>query len=138
MQKETRVDVKKIMAEIRETARKNGPYEDLPGFEQVPIPRKAETVTADVLRKRILDTTGDLSVPPAFPAGEGNALKRLYKRIVSKLVRCATFPLSVRVTETNTRLKESLEITCGVIERQQAMIDQLSRRVEILEKQMHE
>ncbi len=134
---EIQINVKKIMAEIRETVRKNGPYEELPAFDQIPIPQKAETISAEQLRKRILEKTGDLAVPPVFSAGEGNGLKRLYKRIVSKLVRCATFPLSVRVTQTNAQLRECLELTCGVIERQQAQIDQLSRRMETVEKQIH-
>ena len=75
------VDIEAIMEEIREEVRKKGPYEPIPGLDDIPT---------SVLRKT------DWTVSCAYPAEGGNPLKRLYTKLVSKVVRCALFPLTNR------------------------------------------
>ena len=113
------IKVEKIMEEIREEVRKKGEQEYVPGMDEMPV---------STLRQF------DWTVSSAYPAGEGNPLKRIYTKIVSKLIRCVTFPLTKRVTKTNQALKDCIDEITVVIEGQQKTIRELEERVAQLEK----
>ena len=138
-EKETvQVDVEKIMEEIREEVRRNGPYERIPSFDDIPVPQEEAEGPVSSLRMFVAERTADLTIPPVFPLEETNPLKRFYKRLASKLVRCATFPLSQRVTETNVRQKECLEAMAQTIEKQQFEIEELKRITNRLMRQLND
>ena len=113
------VNVEKIMEEIRAEARKKGEGEYVPGMEELPT---------STLRQF------DWTVSSAYPVTEGNPIKRIYTKIVSKLIRCVTFPLTKRVTKTNQALKGCIDEMTVVIEGQQKTIRELEERVAQLEK----
>lgn len=127
------VNVEKIMEEIREEVEKSGPWPEIPSFEDA---GKGIGYSADArgLRSHIEELTNDYVIPISFPDMGGNPLKKLYKKIVTKAVRCATAPMSTRITETNEALKTALEEAGDVIEKQQEQIDRLTKQVEALEK----
>ena len=125
------LDIEAIMEEIRAEVRKNGPYEEIPGFDTIP---KTERTTAASLKKDVEELTADYEIPLTFPEPEGNALKRLYKKCAARAVRCVTVPLSARATETNLGLKTALEKAVEVIEQQQQRIEELEKKVEGLEE----
>ncbi len=113
------VDIEAIMEEIREEVRKKGPYEPIPGLDDIPT---------SVLRKT------DWTVSCAYPAEGGNPLKRLYMKLVSKVVRCALFPLTNRLTQIHEEMSLRMDEMTGMIEDQQKEIDDLYLRIEQLEK----
>ncbi len=130
------VNIEKIMAEIRAEVEKNGPYEDLPSFDEIPIPRLDQPTAPAALGGSIAARLADVEIPPVYPIPAGNPLKRLYKRVVAKVVRCATFPITVRATETNRMFRDCLNQEAAVIEEQQRQIEALKDRIERLEARL--
>ena len=121
------LDIEAIMEEIRAEVRKRGPYEEIPGFDTIP---KTVTTSAADLKKSVEELTADCEIPPSFPPQGGNPVKRLYKKAVTGAVRCATVPLSARVTETNQGMRKALEMAVEVIGQQQRRIEELEKKVE--------
>lgn len=126
------IDVKQIMAKIKEEVAKNGPYEEILPFESIPIEVEQEekAISVSEVKGLIKSKTSNLEIPPVYGIENANPIKRIYKKIVSKIVRCATFPITVRATETNNQLKESLELTLQIVEQQQMQIEKLKKDIE--------
>ena len=113
------VNVEKIMEEIREEVRKKGGAESVPGMEELPV---------STLRQF------DWTVPCAYPAAEGNPIKRVYTKIVSKMVRCALFPMGNRLTQIHEEMAMQMDEMRSMIEDQQQEINDLYLRIEEMEK----
>lgn len=112
------INIDAIMDEIRAEVEKNGPYEQLPDFNDQPI-----------MEPRVKEWT----VECAYPA-TGNPLKRAYTKLVSKLVRAALFPVTERITKTNLEIKTCMDEMASMIEEQRETIEALENRVAELEK----
>ena len=128
------INIEAIMDEIREQVKAGGPYEDVPAFEGIPLDEPQGPVEAAMLSQRIAQRAGNVAVGNPTPRYEGSKWKRLYKKLVYKAIKCALTPLGQRVTETNYVFLQCLEDSADVIARQQQQIDQLTRRIETLEK----
>ena len=115
------------MEEIRAEAKKWSASEDLPVFAKMP---KADTRKCEKLKEQVKQLTNNLEIPPSYQVPGGNPLKRVYKKIMTKAVNCATVPMSLRITETNTELKNALEKAVEVIEEQDKRIAELEKRAE--------
>ena len=115
----TEVNVEKIMEEIREEVRKKGEAEYVPGMDEMPV---------STLRKF------DWTVSSAYPVTEGNPIKRLYTKIVSKMVRCALFPMGNRLTQIHEEMAMQMDEMRSMIEDQQQEINDLYLRIEEMEK----
>jgi len=115
----TEVNVEKIMEEIREEVRKKGGAESVPGMEELPV---------STLRQF------DWTVPCAYPAAEGNPIKRVYTKIVSKMVRCALFPMGNRLTQIHEEMALRMDELVAMNEEQGRQIEALKARVEELER----
>ena len=123
-----------VLAEVKaEGAKKAAEHGEVLPFSAIPYEQVTDT-TAYTLWKRIDEKAPDLFVPPVYPDEPGNPVKRIYTKIVSKLVRCVTFPLTKRVTKTNQALKGCIDEMTVVIEGQQKTIRELEERVAQLEK----
>ena len=123
--------IEKVMQEIRAEARKYGPCDDMPTFEQIPPEAEA---TVEYLRRKVNELTKDYTIPLSFRDPARNPLKRLVKKIMVKAAGCATVPLSQKVTETNLGLKTALEEAIDVMEKQQQQIDELTKKVRRLDR----
>ena len=124
---EGKLDIEKIMAEIRAEALKRAPAEDLPEFAKI---SKENRCAGDQLKEQVKLLTDDYVIPVNYQDPSRNPLKRLYKKIMVKAVNCATAPMSVRVTETNLALKTALEKAVEVIEAQEKRIAELEKKAE--------
>jgi len=124
---EGKLDIEKIMAEIRAEALKRAPAEDLPEFARI---SKENGRAGDQLKEQVKLLTDDYVIPVSYQDPSRNPLKRLYKKIMVKAVNCATAPMSVRVTETNLALKTALEKAVEVIEAQEKRIAELEKKAE--------
>ena len=120
------LDIAKIMEEIRAEARKLGPCDDLPAFGSM---SKEDTRKCEKLKEQVRQLTEHYEIPVSYQDPSRNPLKRLYKKCTTKAVRCATAPMSVRMTETNLALKTALEKAVEVIEEQEKRIAELERRL---------
>ena len=120
------VDIEAVMEEIREEARKLGPYDDLPGFETI---SREERGKGAKLRSRVETLTEDYVIPTNYADPSRNPLKRIYKKIMVRATHCATAPMAVRVTETNRNLKTALEKAVEVIEEQERRIEALEEAI---------
>ena len=125
------LDIEQVMKEIRAEARKYGPCDDLPAFEQ--IPPEGE-LTVDYLRRRVGELTKDYEIPLSFKDPARNPVKRLIKKIAAKAAGTVTVPLSQKVTATNLAVKTALEEAVSVMEKQQEQIDALEKKVKRLER----
>ena len=134
-EEEGRLDMEAIMAEIREEVRKNGPYEHIPDFDRMPGPGRRGDTDAYSLKEEIAELTDEYEIPLHFPDPSRNPAKRAYKKVAGKAAHFATAPLSLKVTETNLSLKTALETAAEVIAKQQKQIDELTEKVNRLEKQ---
>lgn len=123
---EGKLDIGKIMEEIRAEARRWEPCEDLPPFGSMP---KEDLRKGEKLKAQVKELTKDYEIPVNYPDPARNPLKRVYKKIATKLVRCATAPLSVRVTETNLAMKTALEKAVEVIDEQEKRIMELEKHL---------
>lgn len=123
---EGKLDIEKIMEEIRAEALKRAPAEDLPEFSKISM---INGRIGEELEAQVKQLTADYVIPARFEDPSRNPLKRLYKKIMVKAVNCATAPMSVRVTETNLALKTALERAVEVIEAQEKRIAELERKV---------
>ena len=124
---EGKLDIEKIMEEIRAEALKRTPAEELPDFSGMP---KEDKRAVKKLREEVKLLTDDYVIPVNYQDPSRNPLKRLYKKIMVKAVNCATAPMSVRVTETNLALKTALEKAVEVIEAQEKRIAELEKKAE--------
>lgn len=124
---ETKLDIEKIMEEIRAEARRWAPEEELPEFGKMP---KTDTHKGEKLRAEVRQLTDNYQIPVNYADPSHNPLKRIYKKIMVKAVNCATAPMSVRVTETNLGLKTALEKAVEVIEEQEKRIAELEKKAE--------
>lgn len=113
------INVEKIMEEIREEVRKKGEQEYVPGMDEMPV---------SALRKF------DWTVSSAYQVTEGNPLKRIYTKIVSKIVRCALFPMGNRLTQIHEQMAMRMDEMMSMIEDQQQEINDLYLRIEEMEK----
>ena len=112
------IDIEAIMDEIREEAKKNGANGIVPAFEDVPMMPAAPK---------------NWDVVCAYPAA-GNPLKKLYSRIVSKLVRCALFPLTERLTAVHREMQQQMETMNATMAEQAKEIEELHKRLDQAEK----
>lgn len=123
----TRLDIEKIMEEIKAEARRWEPCEDLPAFERMP---KEDLRKGEKLRAQVKELTDDYVIPQSFDYPSRNPLKNLYKKMAKKAMRCVVAPMSERVTDTNLRLKTALEKAVEVIEEQEKRIAELEKKAE--------
>ena len=114
------IDIEQIMDEIRREAQELTEQGLLPDFEQI---SEKEPVVYD------------WAVSCAYPVTQGSALKKCYTRIVSKLVRCALFPITERITQVNQEMKIRMDEMDRIITKQQGEILELRRRVKRLTRE---
>ena len=124
---EGKLDIEKIMEEIRAEALKRTPAADLPEFAKI---SKENGRAGDQLKEQVKLLTDDYVIPVSYQDPSRNPLKRLYKKIMVKAVNCATAPMSVRMTETNLAMKTALEKAVEVIEAQEKRIAELEKKAE--------
>ncbi len=117
------IDIEKIMDEIRREAKEQMEQGLLPDFEQI---SEKEPVVYD------------WAVSCAYPVTQGSTLKKWYTRIVSKLVRCALFPITERITQVNLEMKIRMDEMDRVMKKQQDEIQELRRRVKRLTREMED
>lgn len=114
------IDIEQIMDEIRREAKELTEQGLLPDFEQI---SEKEPVVYD------------WAVSCAYPVTQGSTLKKCYTRIVSKLVRCALFPITERITQVNQEMKIRMDEMDRIITKQQGEILELRRRVKRLTRE---
>ena len=111
------VNVEKIMEEIRAEVRAKGEAE-VPGMEDLPV---------STLRQF------DWTVSSAYPVTGGNPIKRLYTKMMSKLVRCALFPMGNRLTQIHEEMALRMDELVAMNEEQGRQIAALQEKVKELE-----
>lgn len=125
------IDVEKIMEEIRDGIRKNGPYEAVPSFDIVPLSSLADIL----LTKMSVPAVGaDVSLPAVYPVEDRNPVKRLFKKSVGKFTRCGVFPVAYHQSGINYTFQQSFQDLLEVVKLQTLIIHDLSDRVQALEQ----
>lgn len=125
------LDIEAIMEEIRAKARKALPAEGLPEFDRIRVKQESPV---EAMVREVKELTEDYAIPPVIEVEAGNPVKRLYKKMTCRAVRCATVPMSSSVTEANLRFKTALEKALAVVEYQQREIEELKDRIWNLER----
>lgn len=128
---ENRVDVGRIMEDIKREIDTKGLFDELPAFGQVSmvhfqIPEGSDSTG---LRHKVQSAMANCAVSAVYPV-EGGLLKRLFKKASQKATRCSIGPLSLRVTETNTSIFQCLDYAATIIEQQQQQIAELNEKLE--------
>ena len=126
-----------VLAEVKAEGKRKAEHGEVMPFDAIPYDR-VEEATADTLWKWIGTRANDLFIPPVYPDEPGNPLKKAWTKVVSKVVRCVTFPLSKKVTATNEALRDCIDEMTSVIEDQQKLISDLQKRVDVLERRAEE
>ena len=119
------------MEEIREEARRHGPYPDIPEFDSV---SRRDEASAGALRERLSRMKEDFAASEGVESAGGNPLKRLYRKLAVRAARCATDPLNRKMTETGREFKAALVSAAEMIEKQQEQIDELTEKLRKLEQ----
>lgn len=112
-------------------------YNDLPAFHETPDLLPVEKEDIETLQKLVQKTMKIGMINPEFPI-EGSKVKRLFKKIFQKMMRCVVVPLTGRITETNRMTAQCLKQSVQLIEQQQKQIEDLSAQVDKLQKQIQE
>ncbi len=124
-----------VLAEVKaEGAKKAAEHGEVLPFSVIPYEKEKEA-TAETLFRWTETRANDLFIPAIYPDEPGNPLKKIYTKIVSKIVRCVTFPLTCRVTKTNHALKDCIDEMTAVIEEEHKTIKELQKRISELEQQ---
>ena len=110
---------------------------DLPEFSETPDVLPVEKEDIEALQKAVQETMQIGVILPEFPI-EGSKVKRIFKKIFQKMMRCVVVPLTGRITETNRMTAQCLKQSVQLIEQQQKQIENLAAQVEKLQKQIHE
>ena len=110
---------------------------DLPEFSETPDVLPVEKEDIEALQKAVQETMQIGVILPEFPI-EGSKVKRIFKKIFQKMMRCVAVPLTGRITETNRMTAQCLKQSVQLIEQQQKQIENLAAQVEKLQKQIHE
>ena len=119
-----------VLAEVKaEGAKKAAEHGEVLPFSEIPYER-TEGATADTLWKWFATRTSDVEIPPVITYDTGNPVKKVYSKIVSKVTRCVTFPMTKNMTGA---LRDCLDATASVIEDQQKEIRELRERIARLE-----
>ncbi len=125
------IDVEKIMEEIRDDLRKNGPYEAIPSFDIVPLSSLADILLA---KMSVPAVGADVSLPAVYPVKDRNPVKKMFKKTVGKLVRCGVFPVAYHQSGINYTFQQSFQDLLEVVKLQTLIIHDLSDRVQALEQ----
>lgn len=120
------INIEAIMEEIREEARKHGPYSEIPGFDMV---SRQDEATAAALRERLGKLKEDFGAAETAESAGKNPLKRLYRKTAVRAARCVTDPMNRKLTEMIKEFKVILENAAEVIEKQQEQIDELTEQI---------
>ena len=122
------LDIEKIMEEIRAEARKREPYAEEQAFEQV---SSVERRKAERLKEQVEKLTEDYEIPANYQAQfpSRNPVKKAYRKIATKAMRCVAAPMGKRMTETNLAMKTALEKAVEVIEEQEKRIQELEKKI---------
>ena len=125
-----KVDVGRIMAEIKREIAEKGLFDELPAFEQLEMLDYQVGGKMDIsaLRQKVNSTLNSVMIPADYPVS-GNSLKRAFKKASQKATRCTIGPLSIRISEANTAIMECFSVFAGIIEQQQQEIDVLNERL---------
>lgn len=124
------VDVEKIMEEIREEATKISSVEDIPSFDSVPIP----SISSLLLHNpSVTASKADVTLPAVYPVIDKNPVRKIYKKSVSKAVRCSVFPIAYRQSEINGMFRHSFNELLAIISNQEKTILELADRIQELE-----
>ena len=107
---EEQINIESIMAEIREEAKKWQGYDP---------DRDSSPAKPDHLGE------ADWTVSCVYPESAGNPVKRIYTRIVSKLIRCALFPVTERISQVHAEMKAQMMQMQQEMARQQEEIRSL-------------
>ena len=128
-----KLDIERIMEEIRADARRREPYKEEVPFDQV---SGEERRKCSKLMDQVETLTDDYVIPESYDFPSRNPVKIIYKKAAKKAVRFVSAPMSARITETNLGMKTALEKAVEVIEDQDKQIKALEKRIEELEKRL--
>ena len=127
------LDPAAVMEEIRAEVKKNGPYEEIPTINEIPMPEDESIFDAKTVLRGVRERNDVFEIPSVFPETSGNPVKKAYKKAMTKAVACATFPMAQRATEINFGVKVSLHDIARILVEQQKRIEELEAKVEVLE-----
>ena len=122
-----KIDVEKIMEEIREDIRKNGYEASSLSFNDIEI-RKSNYMEENFnLAKSIINTSWDLKV---FAPIQGHGIKRFVKRVVRKIVR-ASFCQQFEIQQAfNANVVKVINELSTLVNEQQERIRMLENQLE--------
>ena len=132
-QAQKRVDVARIMAEIKQEIRDKGLHDELPAFDQIPVVSYRQSYSLDLtgLREKIQATRANCVIQALYPV-EGNALKRLFKKVSQRATRCSIGPMALRLTESNMTMIDCMEHAASVINDQQNQLREMDEKIKAL------
>lgn len=132
-----KIDVEKIMDEIRQEIREKGydasmlSFQDVDGEDELPLGQE-EKFRLEELERRVQEASLRAEVPWYYQA-EGSLPVRLMKKVIRKLIRFAYVPIVENQNRENQVLAQSLRQLLAYVKEQQERVEILEKRLEAVE-----
>ena len=132
-----KIDVEKIMEEIRQEIREKGydanmlSFRDVEGEEELPLGQE-ERFRLEELERHVQEASLHAEVPWYYQA-EGSLPVRLVKKVIRKLIRFAYVPIVESQNRENQMLNQSLRQVLAYVKEQQERMEILEKRLEAVE-----
>ncbi len=132
-----KIDVEKIMDEIRQEIREKGydasmlSFQDVDGEDELPLGQE-EKFRLEELERRVQEASLHAEVPWYYQA-EGGLPVRLMKKVIRKLIRFAYVPIVENQNRENQLLAQSLRQLLAYVKEQQERVEILEKRLEAVE-----
>ena len=132
-----KIDVEKIMDEIRQEIREKGydasmlSFQDVDGEDELSLGQE-EKFRLEELERRVQEASLRAEVPWYYQA-EGSLPVRLMKKVIRKLIRFAYVPIVENQNRENQVLAQSLRQLLAYVKEQQERVEILEKRLEAVE-----
>ena len=133
----TEINVEKIMEEIREDIKKKGYKESDLSFNDIPIKDSEEVLVGQFNASELERTLHNANVGVRvdfYKPIEGNALKRVIKKFIRKIMKPILYHLCESQERYNANVAQTLNQLYLYIQKQEAHINDLERLIAEREK----
>lgn len=131
-----KIDVEKIMEEIRADIKCKGYNNDMLSFSDVYV-APSDTFQKDVFDENVTDINNQWDIPYYRPI-IGNPIKKFIQKVIRKLMKPVSFPVVIDQAEFNSRVASVMNQMKLYIETEQKEKELLIKKIEELQKKIEE
>ena len=133
---EVRVDVQEIMEQIRKEIKAKGLRDELPSFDQIPVPLQMPgSVVTGTLAENIARMNEQCRIQADYPLS-GTGVKLALKKVGHKMTRGTAIPMSERITFFNECTVRTVNELVRIIDEQQKQIEILQQRLDQMDARL--